>query len=122
MTEMTVVPVTDPAAELPPAPPGQAPLAVRFVTLIVIVVPLLGLLAAPFFLWGWGFSWVDLGLFVALTLLTGMGITVGYHRLFTHRAFETYGVVRFILAGLGSMAVQGSVLNWVANHRRHHQH
>jgi stearoyl-CoA desaturase (delta-9 desaturase) len=55
-------------------------------------------------------------------LLTALGITVGFHRLFTHKSFETNCVVRFILATLGSMAAQGSVLKWAAIHRRHHQH
>jgi stearoyl-CoA desaturase (delta-9 desaturase) len=55
-------------------------------------------------------------------LLTALGVTVGFHRLFTHKSFETNWVVRFVLAALGSMAVQGSVLKWVAIHRRHHQH
>jgi stearoyl-CoA desaturase (delta-9 desaturase) len=54
--------------------------------------------------------------------VTGLGITVGYHRLFTHRSFETVRPVEFLLAVLGSMAVQGPVLKWVAIHRRHHQH
>src|SRR5262249_5380352 len=61
-------------------------------------------------------------LLLGMYLLTGLGITVGYHRLFTHRSFETSRVVQFILAVLGSMAVQGSLLRWVATHRRHHQH
>jgi stearoyl-CoA desaturase (delta-9 desaturase) len=55
-------------------------------------------------------------------LLTAVGITVGFHRLFVHRSFETCTWVKFILAALGSMAVVGSLLNWVAQHRRHHQH
>jgi stearoyl-CoA desaturase (delta-9 desaturase) len=87
-----------------------------------VVVPFLGLLAAIYFLWGRGFSWVDLGLLLGMYALTGLGITVGYHRLFTHRAFETTRIVQFIFAGLGSMALQGSLLWWVATHRRHHQH
>jgi stearoyl-CoA desaturase (delta-9 desaturase) len=92
------------------------------VTFVVIVVPLLGLVAAPFFLWGWGFSWVDLGLLLGMYVLTALGITVGFHRLFTHRSFETYAWVKVVLAALGSMAVQGPMLKWVALHRRHHQH
>jgi len=56
---------------------------------------------------------------IAVTLLA---ITVGYHRLFTHAAFETNSVVKFILGVAGSMAVQGSLLHWVGLHRRHHQH
>jgi stearoyl-CoA desaturase (delta-9 desaturase) len=55
-------------------------------------------------------------------VLTGLGITAGYHRLFTHRAFATTRVVQFILAALGAMAFQGPLLHWVAMHRRHHQH
>ena len=60
------------------------------------------------------------GKFVGMYLVTGLGITVGYHRLFTHRSFETYRLVQFVLAALGSMAVQGPLLRWVAMHRRHH--
>ncbi len=100
----------------------HAPWSVRLVTLIAITVPLLGLTATPVFLWGWGFSWVDLGLLLGMTLLTSLGITVGFHRLFTHAAFETNVVVKFVLAVLGSMAVQGSMRKWVAIHRRHHQY
>jgi stearoyl-CoA desaturase (delta-9 desaturase) len=54
-------------------------------------------------------------------ILTSLGITVGFHRLFVHRSFETYVWVKFILASLGSMAVQGSLFKWVVRHRRHHQ-
>jgi stearoyl-CoA desaturase (delta-9 desaturase) len=122
MTEQTVLPVAEPTAELPPTPPGRAPLVVRVVTLGLIVVPLLGLVAAPFFLWGWGFSWTDMGLLIGMYLLTALGITVGFHRLFVHRSFETYTWVKVIFAVLGSMAVQGSLFKWVAIHRRHHQH
>src|SRR5687768_14771654 len=60
VAEITILPVSNPPAEVPPVPPGRAPLLVRVVTLFVIVVPLLGLVAAPFFLWGWGFSWTDM--------------------------------------------------------------
>src|SRR5437016_2524071 len=122
MPEVNTLPVSDPAAELPPASPGRAPLLVRLVTLVVIVVPLLGLLATPLFLWGWGFSWVDLGLLLGMYLLSALGVTVGFHRLFTHRSFETFTGVKVVFAALGSMAVQGSLFRWVAFHRRHHQH
>ena len=87
-----------------------------------MIVPLLGLLAAPFFRWGWGCSWVDLGLLLGMYLLSALGITVGLHRLFVHRSFETYAWVKFVLAVFGSMAAQGSLFKWVAQHRRHHQH
>jgi stearoyl-CoA desaturase (delta-9 desaturase) len=91
-------------------------------TLAALAIPFLGLVAALVFLWGWGFGWVDFGLLVGGYALTAVGVTVGFHRLFTHRSFETSRVVQFVLAVLGSMAVQGSVLKWVAFHRRHHQH
>jgi len=123
-SEMTELPVADPGVELPA--PNEAPerisQAVRLAVLVVILVPLLAVLAAPFITWGWGFRWADLGLLLSLYVLTALGITVGYHRLFVHRSFETNIVVKFILAVLGSMAVQGPLLKWVAMHRRHHQH
>ena len=90
--------------------------------LVAIVLPFLGLVAAIVFLWGRGFSWVELGLLLGMYAVTAVGITVGYHRLFTHRSFETNRVVQFLLAAFGSMAVQGPLMKWVAQHRRHHQH
>jgi stearoyl-CoA desaturase (Delta-9 desaturase) len=124
MTEQTVLPVADPAAELPPVEGPREPVSVvtRLGTAIAIAVPLLGVIAAPFFMWGWGFGWVDLGLLLGMYFLTAMGITVGFHRLFVHRSFETYMPIKVVLGVLGSMAVQGSILRWVAQHRRHHQH
>jgi stearoyl-CoA desaturase (delta-9 desaturase) len=97
-------------------------LAGRIGTLAAVVLPLAGVGAAVASLWGWGFGWAEFGLLLGMYVLTALGITVGFHRLFTHRSFETNAVVRFVLAALGSMAVQGSVLRWVAQHRRHHQH
>ncbi len=96
--------------------------AARIGTMFAVVLPLVGFAFAMVSLWGWGFGWVDLGLLVGMYALSALGITVGFHRYFTHKSFETNAVVRFILAALGSMAVQGSVLRWVAQHRRHHQH
>jgi stearoyl-CoA desaturase (delta-9 desaturase) len=102
--------------------PERAALPARLATMTAVIVPLLGVVAVPFFLWGWGFGWVDFGLLLGMYVLTGLGITVGFHRLFTHKSFETIWPVRFALAVLGSMAIQGPVLRWVALHRRHHQH
>ncbi|WP_020472036.1 acyl-CoA desaturase [Zavarzinella formosa] len=122
--EKTETPVANPEAELPPVNPTtlRASLGVRIVTLIVIFVPLLGVIAAPFAVWGWGFGWTDLGLLIGMYVLTALGITVGFHRLFVHRSFETFGWIKFIWAILGSMAIQGSLQQWVGMHRRHHQH
>jgi stearoyl-CoA desaturase (Delta-9 desaturase) len=118
MNEATPVTATGAAGESPPARISKCLLIVN---LAAVVLPLLGLAAVAITLWGWGFSWVDFGLLLGMYFLTAVGITVGFHRLFTHRSFETNRAVQFILAGLGSMAVQGPLLTWVAQHRRHHQ-
>jgi stearoyl-CoA desaturase (delta-9 desaturase) len=92
------------------------------VTLAAVVLPFLGLLGAVISLWGWASDWRTVALLVVMYLLTGLGITVGFHRLFTHQSFETSRPVQFILGILGSMAVQGPLFKWVALHRLHHQH
>jgi stearoyl-CoA desaturase (delta-9 desaturase) len=92
------------------------------VTLLAVIVPLIGIVAAGFLLWGYGFHWVELGLLVGMYLATAVGITVGYHRYFTHRSFATVSWIQYLLLILGSMAFQGPMLTWVAVHRRHHQH
>lgn len=96
--------------------------ALRNSTLAGVIIPFVGLLLAIYVCWGWGFSWIDLVILAAMYSATVLGVTIGYHRLFTHRAFETVRPVKILWAILGSMAVEGSVLRWVANHRRHHQH
>lgn len=118
------MPAIPPVAEVvaPVDNPDQLPLRVRLATLAAIVIPVFGLVAASLFLWGWGFDWTDLGLLLGMYLLTALGITVGFHRLFVHRSFETFMAVKVVLAVLGSMAVQGDLLTWVGIHRRHHQH
>jgi stearoyl-CoA desaturase (delta-9 desaturase) len=102
--------------------PQRISTAMWLATLVAVVVPFLGLVAAAVSLWGRGFSWVELGLLLGMYALTAVGITVGFHRLFTHRAFEANRIVQFVLAALGSMAVEGTLLRWVATHRCHHQH
>ena len=102
--------------------PVPIPLAARIATLTIVILPIGGLIAAILLLWGVGFSWVHLSLFLGMYFVTVVGITVGFHRLFTHKSFETVWPVRFALAIAGSMAIEGSVFKWVAMHRRHHQH
>jgi stearoyl-CoA desaturase (delta-9 desaturase) len=123
-TELTVLPVADPVAELPPIEktPGRLSLGLWVANLLAVILPFLALGAAAVFFWGWGFHWVDLGLLLGMYFVTVLGITVGYHRLFTHGSFETYPVVQLLLGIFGSMALQGPLLQWVALHRRHHQH
>ena len=106
----------------PEKAPERISTGVRVATLVAVVVPFLGLVVAVVSLWGWGFSGIQLGLLLGMYVLTALGITVGFHRLFTHRSFETNPVIQFLLAAFGSMAVQGPLLKWVAQHRRHHQH
>ena len=103
-------------------PAGRLSVAVWVANLSGVVLPFVGLAAAVFLLWGWGFNWVNLGLLLGMYIPTALGVTVGYHRLFTHRSFETNRVVQFVLGVLGSMAVEGPLLDWVALHRRHHEH
>ena len=94
--------------------------ASQVVTLLAIVIPPLGLIIAAVGLWGVALSWVDVAVFLTLYVLTGLGTTVGYHRLFTHRSFETTKTVRATFAILGSMTIQGPVTQWVTDHRKHH--
>ncbi|HEX2240231.1 MAG TPA: acyl-CoA desaturase [Actinomycetota bacterium] len=88
--------------------------------LVVTILPFLGLIAAIWTLWGNGLSAVDGLLFASMYVGTGLGVTVGFHRLFTHQSFQTKPWVRYALAVAGSMAIQGPVIRWVADHRRHH--
>ena len=104
------------------APHDLAPAHVRIANLIAILLPLAGLIAAIALVWPFGFNWLHLALLLGMYVLTGLGVTVGYHRLFTHKSFETGPVMTFIIGALGSMAVEGPVLHWVADHRQHHQH
>jgi len=89
--------------------------------LVVTVLPLMLLGFAMWLAWGGALHWPDLVVLVVTYTLTGLGITVGYHRLFTHRSFKTSGPMRILLAGLGSAAIEGPVIEWVANHRKHHR-
>jgi stearoyl-CoA desaturase (Delta-9 desaturase) len=87
---------------------------------IFVIVPFLAFLAAVPIAWGWGLGWTDLGLSLAFYVVSGMGITVGYHRLFTHNSFKPNRPLRIALAIAGSLAIEGPVIRWVADHRRHH--
>src|SRR4051812_10372555 len=92
----------------------------RRITVTAVVLPFLGFLVAIALLWGGGVTGLDLGILAVMYVLVGFGVTVGYHRLLTHRSFEAPTPVRATLAALGSMSVQGAVIHWVADHRKHH--
>jgi stearoyl-CoA desaturase (Delta-9 desaturase) len=87
-----------------------------------MVVPFVATIAAIVLLWGRVVSWHDLALFGVMYVVTAAGITVGYHRMLTHRSFRTHKPTEYVFAALGSMAVQGPVIAWVADHRKHHAH
>ena len=92
----------------------------KIVNLIGVPLPLVGLIAAIVLLWNQAVGPLELGLLVGLYVVTALGVTLGYHRMFTHRAFESSRAFRAIVAVFGSMAMQGSVITWVADHRKHH--
>ena len=96
--------------------------AERNVNLIGVVVPFLGVLVAIVLLWNRAVDAVDLAILATMYLITGIGVTVGFHRLLTHRSFQTHAWVERTFAVMGSLSVQGSVLDWVADHRKHHAH
>ncbi len=88
---------------------------------IFVVGPTLALLGViPMIYWGL-VSWVDIGLLFGLLAITGLGITVGYHRYFTHGSFKAPCPVKIALAIMGSYALEGSINQWVADHRKHHK-
>ena len=119
-------PATDPADQHLLAVHAEEPemitLRDKALTLFFVIMPFVGLIAAIIMMWGRGFSWLYLILMSAMYIVTALGITVGYHRLFTHRSFETSKPVKAMFAIMGAMAIEGPMLRWVANHRRHHQH
>src|SRR5947209_19103186 len=96
------------------------PRAHKIVNLIGVPLPLVGLIAAIVLLWDRAVGPLELSLLVVLYVITALGVTLGYHRMFTHRAFEASRPFRAIVAVLGSMAVEGSIITCVADHRKHH--
>jgi stearoyl-CoA desaturase (delta-9 desaturase) len=96
--------------------------AQRITNLLAVVVPFLAFVAAIVLLWNRAVGWTDLAILAAMYLLTATGVTVGFHRMLTHRAFQTHRPVSYAFAIAGSMSVQGPVIDWVADHRKHHAH
>ncbi len=92
----------------------------QFALGVLIMVPFAALIAAIPVMWGWGLGWHDVVIAAVMYAISGHGVTIGYHRLFTHRAFKANRWLRVSLAFAGGMAIEGPVVRWVADHRRHH--
>jgi stearoyl-CoA desaturase (delta-9 desaturase) len=101
---------------------GYKTMTEQVLLVLFVVIPFLALLAVVPALWvtGW-LTWRDGAIAVAMYVITGHGITVGFHRYFTHRAFRARRWLGVTLAVAGSMAIQGPVIQWVADHRKHHR-
>jgi stearoyl-CoA desaturase (Delta-9 desaturase) len=115
---------TDSRAPAAPGPGDIQPVANetrdRIITGTVTVIPFLAVGAVGWLAWESVLHWSDVIVFAIGYVLTGLGITVGFHRHLTHRAFKTTRAVRGVLAALGSAAIEGPVIAWVADHRKHH--
>src|ERR687886_2306446 len=94
----------------------------RMANLAGVLLPFAGFVVAVVLLWDRWVDWSALAVLGAMYVVTGLGVTLGFHRLLTHRSFATYKGVQYLFAALGSMSVQGPVMSWVADHRKHHAH
>lgn len=103
-----------------PAPAPRPSAVGLFVTALIVIGPGLALGVGIPFLWGHVIHLRDVVMGIAFYVVTGHGISIGFHRLFTHRSFTPHRVLKIVLAALGSMAIEGSVIGWVATHRQHH--
>jgi stearoyl-CoA desaturase (Delta-9 desaturase) len=107
-------------AEHDPGPYAPKPAVEKVLTAAIVFGPLAALVLAGDLLWNRGIALHDVVVAIAFYVVAGYGITVGYHRLFTHRSFRAVRPLRIALAVAGSLAIEGGVVGWVGNHRRHH--
>jgi stearoyl-CoA desaturase (Delta-9 desaturase) len=107
---------------LKPEPQLEKSLAAKIVVLIIVVLPFLGTLYAMVMLWNSWVSWLDVVLMLVLYVISGLGITVGFHRLLTHKSFETKPWLKRLLLISGCMAVEGDPITWASTHIQHHAH
>jgi stearoyl-CoA desaturase (delta-9 desaturase) len=118
VTAPAAIPVRgDPATAIQPSAHETAD---RIITGLVTVVPILLLGLAAWQAWSEALRWSDLAVLGLLYVVTALGVTVGFHRLLTHRSFATHPWLRGVFAALGSAAVEGPAISWVADHRKHH--
>ena len=85
-----------------------------------VFIPFFVTAVAVVALWGDWVGWSDVAVFALMYLLSGFGVTVGFHRMLTHRAFQTHKITRYVFAYLGMLSVQGPLIQWVTDHRKHH--
>jgi stearoyl-CoA desaturase (Delta-9 desaturase) len=111
--------VRTPLPDLEPEPNGTA---ARLTIAAFVFIPLLAVLAAAPLAWGWGLGWHDIVIAAVFYVVSGMGISMGFHRHFTHFSFKAAKPLRAAMAIAGSMAIEGPLLVWVADHRRHHKY
>ncbi|MFD9127895.1 acyl-CoA desaturase [Kitasatospora sp. NPDC059571] len=111
-----------PASQVSATLGGEKQGPVERITLALFIgIPFVALLAAVPVAWGWGIGWTDLAIATVMYFVACHGITVGYHRYFTHGSFKARPALRVALAVAGSLAVEGPLVRWVADHRKHHR-
>jgi stearoyl-CoA desaturase (delta-9 desaturase) len=94
----------------------------QFSNLVGVALPFVGVIVAGALLWGTFVHWSSLAMLAVMYVVTILGVTLGFHRLLTHRSFQTFKWLQYGIAAVGSMAMQGPVMSWVADHRKHHAH
>ncbi len=94
----------------------------QILNLTGVMLPFVGVIVAAVLLWGTVVHWSSLIVLALMYVITILGVTLGFHRLLTHRSFQTFKSVQYTIAAIGSMSVQGPVMSWVADHRKHHAH
>ena len=120
MQTTTAAPPVDPTPEL--TPDSRVGWKQKGTMLAITIIPFVAFVAAVALLWNTAVGWTDLGLLVVLYVFCGFGITIGFHRMLTHSAFEAVKPLKAGLLIFGSMAVQGSAITWAVDHRTHHAH
>ncbi|MEU6740582.1 acyl-CoA desaturase [Streptosporangium sandarakinum] len=118
MTVLEERPAPSPKPDVDPEPKTR-PEIITFG--VVVALPLIALIAAVPFAWGWGLGWTDVVIALVFYVISGLGVTVGLHRYFTHGSFKARRPLKIALGIAGSLSLEMSVLDWVATHRKHHK-
>ncbi|WP_084957090.1 acyl-CoA desaturase [Thermoactinospora rubra] len=118
---MTVLADRPAAAPKPEADPSRRTKAELFTFALVVGLPLVAIATAVPFAWGWGLGWTDIAIAFVFYVVSGLGVTVGFHRYFTHGSFKANRPLKVALGVAGSLSLEMSVLDWVAVHRKHHK-